>query len=219
VTGDLLGTAYDDISRAVTDLDDDALRRPTRCRGWTVADVLYHLLLDAQRALVTLASPVDGPSDVDRASYWAPHKPQAPWAAEHEAFVRQSVAAHSSPAIVVRRWVETSAAAARAASDSPDDRHVTTQGHVLTVADFVSTLVVEAVVHHLDLTVELPDVAPPATAALTHVREVFDEILGVAAPTSWGDVDYVLAATGRVGLPDDIAAQLGAAAARLPLLG
>ena len=51
-------------------LTDDDLLRATRCRGWVVADVLHHLLEDARRALVTFASPVAGPSDVDHVSYW-----------------------------------------------------------------------------------------------------------------------------------------------------
>ena len=47
------------ITAVVAALPDDDLRRPTRCSGWTVADLVYHLLLDAQRALVTFASPTD----------------------------------------------------------------------------------------------------------------------------------------------------------------
>jgi hypothetical protein len=34
-------------------LGDADLQRPTRCRGWLVADLLFHVLCDAQRALVT----------------------------------------------------------------------------------------------------------------------------------------------------------------------
>jgi hypothetical protein len=47
--------------RAVTSdaerLDEEDLARPSRCLGWTRADLLYHLLLDAQRALVAFAAP------------------------------------------------------------------------------------------------------------------------------------------------------------------
>lgn len=38
---------------------------------------------------------------------------------------------------------------------------LTTQGHVLRTAHFVATLAVEAAVHHLDLTVEVPAAPPP----------------------------------------------------------
>jgi uncharacterized protein (TIGR03083 family) len=214
----LLVAAYGGITAVVAGLSEDDLHRPSRCDGWSVVDVLYHLLLDAQRALVTFASPVEGDADVDAVTYWAPHKPGAPWAGQHEEFVRRVVAAHST-AGVVSRWTETSAAAGRAAATVPLDRRVTTQRHVLTVADFLSTLVVEAVVHHLDLTVDLADALPPGEELLAHVRAVLDAMLGDVAPADWPTADYVLAATGRVPLPADVRAGLGAAAGRFPLLG
>jgi uncharacterized protein (TIGR03083 family) len=215
----LLATAYDGITRVVTGCTDADLARPTRCRGWTVADLLYHQLLDAQRALIALASPVDGVPDVDAVTYWAPHKPGAPWAADHERFIREVAAAYSSPWDVVRIWEVTSAAAARAAAAAPSDLVITTQQHRLTVDDLVSTLVVEAVVHHLDLTVELPDAPAPADEALAHVRAVFDAMLDGAAPAQWPTVDYVLGVTGRIDVPDEVLSSLGPAADRLPLLG
>ena len=217
--GALLTTAYDGITTVVTDRSDAELARPTRCRGWAVADLLYHQLLDAQRALIALASPVDAPPDVDAVTYWAPHKPAAPWAADHERFIREAVAAYSSPQDVVQLWSVTSAAAARAASTAPADRRVTTQRHVLTVPDLISTLVVEAVVHHLDLIVELPDASPPDAGALAHTREVFDTMLGTTAPADWPTADYVLAAAGRTDVPAEIRAALGDAVDRFPLLG
>jgi uncharacterized protein (TIGR03083 family) len=215
----LLEATYAATTAVVTSLDDDELQRPTRCSGWSIADLTFHLLLDAQRALVTFASTTDDPPDVDRATYWAPHKPGAAWAATHEEFIRRSVAAHESPGVVVRRWAETSAAAARAAATAPSDANVQTQGHVLTVPDFISTLVVEGVLHHLDLVLELPHARMPAPVVFTHAREVFDEILGAPAPADWSDVYYALAAGGRVVVPDDDAERLGDHANRFPLLG
>jgi uncharacterized protein (TIGR03083 family) len=216
---DLLTEAYDGISQVVIDLDDTDLHRPSRCRGWSVADVVFHLLLDAQRALVTFASPATGTPDVDAVTYWAPHKPGASWAAAHEEFVRASTAAHSGPRVVVHRWVETAAAATRAAASATPTDLVRTQDHILTVSDFTSTLVVEAVLHHLDLTVDLPAAPAPSPAVLTHAREVFDGILGATAPATWTRVDYALAAGGRAEVPPDVAGSLGDAATRFPLLG
>jgi uncharacterized protein (TIGR03083 family) len=216
---DLLAETYARITTITSTLSEDDLQRPTRCSGWSVADLIFHLLLDAQRALVTFASPGSGTPDVDRASYWAPHKPAAPWAAEHEEFVRRSVAAHSSPRIVVHRWEETAAAAVHAAAATELDALLRTQGHVLTAADFTSTLIIEGALHHLDLVVELPDAPPPSTVVLAHVRAVLDDILGVSAPANWPDADYALAAGGRVVVPEDVAAALGEHAERFPLLG
>jgi uncharacterized protein (TIGR03083 family) len=216
---ELLPEAYGAISAAVRDLDETALRLPSRCAGWSVVDVVYHLLLDAQRALVTFASPVDDEPDVDAVTYWSPHKPGASWAGAHEEFVRVSTAAHPSPRAVVTRWVETAAAAARAAGSVTPTTRLTTQDHVLTAADFTSTLVVEAVVHHLDLTVALPDAAPPTDAVLAHARTVIDTMLGTKAPAAWPTADYALAAGGRAKVPGSVRAALGSAAIRFPLLG
>ena len=230
----LLATAYDGITAVVDGRNDADLRRPTRCRGWTVADLLFHQLLDAQRALIALASPVDAAPDVDGVTYWAPHKPGAPWASDHEKFIRGSVAAHTSPQDVVRVWIVTSAAAARAAAAAPPAQCVTTQRHVLTVADLVSTLVVEAAVHHLDLAKEdvaeidlrrvLWSVDPtlsvegPMARNVEDMALIFDAMLGGRSPAGWATVDYVLAATGRTDAAT-LQPPWPGASDRFPLLG
>jgi hypothetical protein len=48
---------YQRVTDATAGLSEADLMRPTRCAGWAVADVLYHQLLDARRALRTFASP------------------------------------------------------------------------------------------------------------------------------------------------------------------
>ena len=50
-----LDHAYTDVTALVADLDDDDLLLPSGCRGWSIADLLFHMLLDAQRALVAFA--------------------------------------------------------------------------------------------------------------------------------------------------------------------
>jgi len=50
-----LDHAYADVTAMVADLDDNDLLLPSGCRGWSIADLLYHMLQDAQRALVTEA--------------------------------------------------------------------------------------------------------------------------------------------------------------------
>ena len=51
-----------------------------------------------------------------------------------------------------------------------------TRGHVLTVPDFVSTLLVEATIHLLDA-----GGTPPA-AAVAHTRRVLEELTGAPLP-------------------------------------
>jgi hypothetical protein len=42
---------YQRVTAVTAGLNEADLMRPTRCAGWAVADVLYHQLLDARRAL------------------------------------------------------------------------------------------------------------------------------------------------------------------------
>jgi hypothetical protein len=69
--------------------------------GWTRADLLYHLLLDAHRALVTFATPATARPDVDFVSYWAPFRPGAETCDAQARFVRRSAAAFQSDLAIV----------------------------------------------------------------------------------------------------------------------
>src|SRR5215472_6303112 len=68
---DALDAVYRNVTVVAGGLGDADMMRPSRCAGWAVADVLYHQLLDARRALRTFASPADAPPDCDDVSYWA----------------------------------------------------------------------------------------------------------------------------------------------------
>ena len=94
---------------------------------------------------------------------------------------------------------------------------MTTQGHVLTVADFAATLAVEAAVHYLDLTVALPGARAPEPASLALVRRVLDGLLGAPLLAAWDDVTAALKGTGREPLTDPDRHSLGPLAARFPL--
>ncbi|PSK66769.1 hypothetical protein B0E53_01254 [Micromonospora sp. MH33] len=218
-----LAQAYDGITAVVTRLDDAGLQRPTRCRGWLVADLLFHVLCDAQRALVALASPAPGPADVDDVSYWRAFTPGGDDEAsvKHAWWARRSAAAFDRPSGVVRIWSDTAPAAVRAAAAADPDGYVTTQGHVLRVPDLLATLTTEAVIHHLDLVVDLPDAPFPATAPTRVAVATVDGLLSDDAvrPTGWDDRDYLLKATGRVPLTDRDRLELGEAAGWFPLLG
>lgn len=217
-----LAQAYDGITAVVGGLDDTGLQRATRCQGWLVADLLLHVLGDAQRALVALASPVDGPADVDHVSYWrdfAGDDDKA--AARHAWWVRRSAAAFDRPTGIVQLWRDTAPAAVRAAASADPEGHVTTQGHVLRVPDLLATLTTEAVIHHLDLTPELPGAPAPDPLAVRVAVATLDGLLSddTVRPTAWDDNDFLLKATGRVPLTDRDRLELGESAGWFPLLG
>jgi len=166
---DALDAVYRNVTAVTGGLGEADLMRPSRCAGWAVADVLYHELLDARRALRTFASPADRPPDRDYVSYWTGYAPggaadHAEESAAHARYVRIAAAAYP-PGALAWEWSETAAAAGRAGRACAHPA-VTTQGHVLTVTDFAATLAVEAAVHYLDLTVALPGAPAPEPASL-----------------------------------------------------
>jgi hypothetical protein len=216
--GHLLAELYDAMVSAVRDRDEADLTRPTRTE-WTVRELVFHQLLDAQRTLVAMASPTDRAADVDAVSYWRPFQPDAEWNAPHAQFVRVSASAYSSGSALVEHFATIAGAAKRAVLAGNPAARVKTQGHVLTVADLTSSLVVEATVHLLDLTVDLPAAPSPSAAALAATRGVLEGLFGGPLPARWGDTEAVLKGTGRVPLDDADRIELGARAGELPLLG
>lgn len=205
---DALEAMYGAVTEVADALSDDDLMRPSRCAGWAVGDVLFHLLLDARRALCTFVSPSDQPPDVDAVTYWQAFQPGG--SPSHARYVRISASAYP-PGTLAWEWRETAGAAVRAASACPH-KAVTTQNHVLTTEDFIATLVVEAAIHHLDMTA-----GPPPASALRLVRGTLDGLLG--AQVDWDDQAYALKGTGRMPLTDDDRIALGPLAARFPLFG
>ena len=81
-------------------LEEDELARPSGCRGWSRGDLLFHMLLDAQRALVTFATPASGEGDVDFISYCTPFRPGAEGYAAHIRFVRRVASSYRSDLVM-----------------------------------------------------------------------------------------------------------------------
>lgn len=190
------------LTTTVERLDGADFERPTRTE-WTVRELLWHQSLDAVRALATFATVVDEPADTDAVTYWLDFHPDArDGGAAHAAYVRRAAAAFASPEGVAEFWCDTGPAAARAAAGVDPGVRVATQGHVLTAADLVSTLVVEATVHLLDLTVELEGAPEPPAAALAETRRVLEALQARRSderlPPDRDDTEVVLRATGRL---------------------
>jgi uncharacterized protein (TIGR03083 family) len=219
VSPGILAASYDALTGVLGGLTDADWDRPTRAEGWTVRDLTFHLLLDAQRALVTLASPGERAPDRDRFDYWSEfHPSRGDHGAAHAGFVRRVAASYGERALLAL-WRDTAPAAAHAVALAEPADLVATQGHVLTVADLASTLVVEATVHHLDLVVDLAVAAGPPAPGLAETRRVLDVLRGVPFPAGWDDERVALLGTGRA-QPDAAEREaLGEAGRPLPLLG
>jgi uncharacterized protein (TIGR03083 family) len=207
---------YSLLGEIVSSLTSDDLLEASGCRGWTNTDLLFHMLLDAQRALVTFNTPAGRDPDKDYVTYWQGFVASDEGSKSHARFVRISAAAHQDPSRICDRWIESSQAAIRSCATTDLDV-VSTQGHVLTMIDFVATLVVEAAIHHLDLVKNLEERRGPAPSALSVTTATLDGLMAHARPAHWDDTTYLLKATGREPLNDPDRIALGGAANEIPV--
>lgn len=208
---------YGALDALITALDYEQLMLSSGCQGWSNTDLIFHLLLDAQRALVAFNSPAEGPSDTDFISYWNGFQATDESSQAHARFVRTSAAAHSDAKKLCAQWHETARAAIHCATSADDIEYVSTQGHVLRTPDFMATLAVEACVHHLDLLTNLDDRDPPAAPSLSVTRRTLDGLFRQPIPIDWDDTTFILKATGRQALSESDQEALGVAAKKLPL--
>ncbi len=101
-------------------------------------------------------------------------------------------------------YAETAAAVITSAQHPAPKDLIATQGHVLTVDDLLATLVVEATIHHFDITVD--GAAPgPAREPVQVTLSTLAGLLGRATPATWNNYEWVRAATDRSELTAELA--------------
>jgi len=196
----LVREAYGALVDVLQGLDEDGSWRPTGCTGWAVRDLTFHCLADAQRALVALHTPTSAEVDRDAVTYWRDWAPDPVASAQGRRYARVGGSMFLHWTDLREAYTGTAEAVVQAAAveePTAPSRRVRTQGHVLTVEDLLSTLCVEATIHHLDLVADLPDARPPAPAGLAEVRRVLDGLVGGPLDVAWGDDRYARVATGR----------------------
>ncbi|MGW6576418.1 maleylpyruvate isomerase N-terminal domain-containing protein [Streptomyces sp. NPDC054945] len=214
-----LHAAYQALAAVVDPLEDEDSWQPTGCTGWAVRDLLFHCLMDCRRGLVALHTPAPGPVDRDAVTYWSDWRPDTEGAANGRRWARVSAGMFLYFDQLRGLYLETAAATLHAAAATDPALLVSTQGHTLTAGDLMSTLTVEATVHHLDLVAALPYAPEASTPGLACVRTTLDGLLGRPVPLDWSDEHYARAGTGRLPLTDAEARALGPDAASFPLFG
>ena len=181
------------------DLSDHDLLAASRCRGWTVADVLTHVHLGLQEMLLGIVSPSESTPTVDAGTYWSQAPPSNDDGAsdtDHVRYVRLVTSAYQRPSGGIRHLAVTGSTVMRAASRLPAT-DLDFQGHVISTGDFFATWAVELAVHHLDLGLEVI-MEPPVAAALDLARQTVEELAGGTFPPSISETDVILIGTGRL---------------------
>ena len=216
-----LSAVYELVTDVVDSFGASDFDRPTRAEAWTTQALLFHLLMDAQRALVAFAGPTHEETDTDAVTYWVPFNPRRSGDAGRALarFVEAAAAAYTNTRYLVDAWVQTSRAVVRLGQRFNADDNVRTQDHVLTAVDFISTLLVEATIHYVDITSDFPGSPTPPVEALGEVRRVLEGLLGEPLAAPWGDLEFLLKGTGRTHLTELDRAALGLQGALIPLLG
>jgi hypothetical protein len=150
--------------------------------------------------------------------YWTAWRPPAPGDDEELWSTRIAASTQGGLAAIAARYAETTAAVLVSAGRVRGADLVRTQGRVLRVDDLLSTLVVEAAVHHLDLVRDLQRPGP-SDGTLAEVRRVLEGLLEGPLPDRWDDATAALRGTGRERLTAADRLELGPGAARFPLFG
>ncbi len=214
---DLFSRSWTALRAAVAALPDTAFEQPSGCTGWLVRDLVCHLIIDAQDVLITLATPAEAEPTVDAVTYWNVEDRPPTGEDPLGALIVRLAAAYEEPRLLTFHLDDVGSAAGRAAELADPGARVSTRGEVLTVGDYLTAYVLEWTLHHLDLIAHLPDAAEPPPEGPARSRAMLEEIAGAPFPASFTDKDALLIGTGRRAPTEAERAELGEAAAKLPL--
>ena len=221
---DALAAQLGDLVALVEDLSDDDFGRPTRCPGWSVAEVVAHCEGILLRLVGENAKEVGGEAEIDRVGYYR-YDPDGP--REGKTFsevvrdrVIDEVGGRSGAELRVGLEAAVDAAV-RGVGEIPAERVIERSGHPrISYGEFVASRNLEFGVHTMDIAHAVgrpqrthPDATPIITAML-------DGLLGEALPGAlhWNDTTYILTGTGRRHLEAHERTTLGPQANRFPLL-
>ena len=215
---DLFSRAWDDLQNAVRSLEGGQWLTPSGCTGWLVQDLVFHLIIDAQDVLITLATPTDAEPTHAAAGYWELGGDLPTGMDDEGKFTRRAAASYTSTEWLAFHFDDLAAAAGRTAARADRASRVETRDLVLTVADYFETYVVESTLHHLDLVAHLSGVDGPGAECLAATRRTVETVLGAELPAEMDDRSALLVATGRRVPSEAERAALGGLAAKVPVV-
>ncbi|WP_030156030.1 maleylpyruvate isomerase N-terminal domain-containing protein [Glycomyces sp. NRRL B-16210] len=199
-----LNAETDRLSAILAGLAPRAWSRPTRCAPWDVSALCAHLTIGLSRLVPMLDAPAPPAATVDAAGYFRPD-------ARYSEAVNTTrlddalgaAAGAGGPALaatfdLIRRNVLAGC------GHQPPGRLVTTRhGDPMTLADFLTTRVVEVAVHGIDLADALDRPRWTTPEASAHVSELLlgPGVEAALAGLGWDPVAFIAKATGRDPLP------------------
>jgi uncharacterized protein (TIGR03083 family) len=223
-----LAVQFDDMTALVGVLSEEDFSRPTRCPGWSVAELVAHCEGMLLRLAGENARPVEGEAEIDRVGYYR-YNPDGPRDGEdpEKTFsevirdrVIDEVGGRSGDQL--RTSLQHAVGGAlHGVREIPAERVIKRSGHPrITFGEFVATRNLEFGVHTMDIAHALGRPERVRPAAATIITGILDELLGEPIPHSlrWDGTAYILAGTGRRALEVGERAKLGALAAKFPLL-
>ena len=212
----------------IGELTDDDWARPTRCPGWTVAELVAHCEGMLHRLVGENAAEVGGKPEIDRVGYYrydpvGPREGEDPSKSFSEVIrdrVIDEVGGRSGAALRASAE-EAVEAALRGLEAIPAERVIKRSGHPrMTFGEFVASRNLEFGVHTMDIAAAVGKDERVHPQAAPIITGILDGLLGNQLPAAvgWDTITYILAGTGRRPLTDDDRARLGPLAERFPLL-
>jgi uncharacterized protein (TIGR03083 family) len=225
---DALEAQLRDLGELVGSLSDADFKRPTRCPGWSVAELVAHCEGMLIRLVGENAQPVDGEPEIDRVGYYR-YDPDGPREGEDSKktfsdVIRERVIDE----VAGRSGAELRASLERATEEAlkgigalPADRVIKRSGHPrMTFGEFVASRNLEFCVHAMDIADAVGQPERPNPRSALVVTGILDGLLSASPPVGlgWDAEAYILAGTGRRALSPEERRQLGSLAEHLPLL-
>jgi uncharacterized protein (TIGR03083 family) len=217
-----------DLRTLVDDLSDEDFARPTRCPGWSVAELVVHCEIMLVMLVGVNAIPAAGEPEKRRVDVYR-YDPEGPVPHDPGMTVSQLVrdavisqVAGRGPGQLREAMRVAVEHALDGLPDIPGDRLIRRPDkHLMTFGELLASRYVEFGIHMMDIAEATghEESVPPAAAAI--ITGILDELLGTPLPASirWDATTYILTGSGRRQLEPAERDALGPEAARFPLLG
>jgi uncharacterized protein (TIGR03083 family) len=171
----------------------------TRCTPWDAAALCAHITMSIGRLDAMLDAPEPPHASVDAAGYYVPDERFSPEGNRERVDTATDAARAGGAAVAADFDATCHRVLARCAEQPPERRVITRYGDAMTLGDFLTTRVLEAAVHGIDLAdaLGLPRWTTPE--AQQHLARL---LLGPAYKTALAGLDldpvaFIAKATGR----------------------